>query len=138
MRCNYDQRTGCLACLLVAACGLDPAMARGQTPAAAPLTPASLTLSDLEQMAAQNNPTLSQAGAKVEAARGRALQSGLYPNPTVGYLGDRIGAAGTAGEMQGLFIDQTIVTAGKLRLNRAKFAQEVDQLTDFPYPPCKT
>src|SRR5262249_18296630 len=31
------------------------------------------------------------------------------------------------GEQQGLFIDQTIVTAGKLRLNRARFAQETSQ-----------
>jgi cobalt-zinc-cadmium efflux system outer membrane protein len=127
MHASYTQRMGCLACLFVAACGFGPSSAQGQTPAAAPATLASLTLSDLEQMAAQHNPTLTQAAAKVEAARGRAVQSGLYPNPTVGYLGDRIGAAGTAGEMQGLFIDQTIVTAGKLRLNRAKSAQEVSQ-----------
>jgi cobalt-zinc-cadmium efflux system outer membrane protein len=86
-----------------------------------------LTLLDFEQMALQGNPTLAQAAANVEAARGRALQSGLYPNPTVGYVADRIGAAGSAGELQGAFIDQTIVTAGKLRLNRAKFAQEVSQ-----------
>jgi cobalt-zinc-cadmium efflux system outer membrane protein len=78
-------------------------------------------------MAVRNNPTLAQAAANVAAARGRTVQSGLYPNPTVGYQGDRIGAAGTAGEMQGAFIDQTIVTAGKLRLNRAKFAQETSQ-----------
>jgi cobalt-zinc-cadmium efflux system outer membrane protein len=86
------------------------------------------TLADLEQMALRGNPTLAQAAANVEASRGRALQSGLYPNPTVGYLGDRINAGGTAGEMQGLFIDQTVVTAGKLRLNRAKFGQEVSQM----------
>src|SRR5205085_5500455 len=54
-------------------------------------------------------------------------QGGLYPNPTIGYVGERIGAAGTAGEMQGLFIDQTIVTAGKLRLDRAKSAQEISK-----------
>ncbi len=96
--------------------------------AASPATTnASRSLADFEQIALQNNPTLSQAAAKVEAARGRAVQSGLYPNPTVGYEGDRIGAAGSAGEMQGLFIDQSIVTGGKLRLNRAKFAQEVSQ-----------
>jgi outer membrane protein, heavy metal efflux system len=89
---------------------------------------APLTLANLEQMALAGNPTLAQAAANVEAARGRALQSGLYPNPTVGYLGDRINAAGTAGEMQGLFIDQTIITAGKLRLSRAKFGQEVSQM----------
>jgi cobalt-zinc-cadmium efflux system outer membrane protein len=79
-------------------------------------------------MALRGNPTLAQAAANVATARGRALEAGAYPNPTVGYEGDRIGAAGTAGELQGLFIDQTIVTAGKLRLNRATFAQEVSQM----------
>ncbi len=93
-----------------------------------PAAPASLTLADLEQMALRGNPTLTQAAANVEASRGRALQSGLYPNPTVGYLGDRINAGGTPGEMQGMFIDQTIVTAGKLRLNRAKSGQEVSEM----------
>jgi len=87
--------------------------------------PAPLSLGDLEQMAVQGNPTLAQAAARIEAARGKALQAGLYPNPTVGYVGDRIGAAGTAGEMQGLFVDQIIVTAGKLRLSRAAYCQEV-------------
>jgi cobalt-zinc-cadmium efflux system outer membrane protein len=86
-----------------------------------------LSLVDLEQMAVDGNPTLRQAAANVEAARGRAVQAGLYPNPTAGYEADRIGAAGTAGELQGAFIDQTIVTAGKLRLNRARYAQEVSQ-----------
>src|SRR5262249_51707160 len=76
----------------------------------------------------ENNPTLRQAGANVDAAQGRAQQAGLYPNPTVGYVGERIGAAGTAGELQGLFIDQTIVTAGKLRLSRAARAQEAAQM----------
>jgi cobalt-zinc-cadmium efflux system outer membrane protein len=89
--------------------------------------PPTLTLAALEQLAVDRNPTLLQAAANIEAAQGRAQQAGLYPNPTVGYAGDRIGAGGTAGEMQGLFIDQTIVTAGKLRLSRAKFAQEVLQ-----------
>jgi cobalt-zinc-cadmium efflux system outer membrane protein len=89
---------------------------------------AGLGLADLEQMALQGNPTLAQAAAQVQAARGRTLQSGLYPNPTVGYVGDLLGARQfSAGETQGLFIDQTIVTAGKLRLNRARYAQETTQ-----------
>jgi cobalt-zinc-cadmium efflux system outer membrane protein len=87
-----------------------------------------LSLAALEQMACEHNPTLRQANANIKAAQGRTQQAGLYPNPTVGYEGERIGAAGTAGEMQGLFIDQTIVTAGKLRLSRAKYAQEVSQM----------
>jgi cobalt-zinc-cadmium efflux system outer membrane protein len=90
--------------------------------------PPALTVAALEQLACERNPTLRQANANIDAAQGRANQAGLYPNPVVGYQGDRIGAAGTAGEMQGLFIDQTIVTAGKLRLDRAKYAQEVSQM----------
>jgi cobalt-zinc-cadmium efflux system outer membrane protein len=86
-------------------------------------------LADLELLAMQCNPTLVQAGANVDSARGRELQAGLYPNPTVGYNGEQIGLRGKAapGEQQGLFIDQTIVTAGKLCLNRARFAQETAQ-----------
>ena len=87
------------------------------------------TVAELEQLALARNPTLVQAGANVEDARGRAVQSGLYPNPTVGYNGEQIGTGrGSLGEQQGAFIDQTIVTAGKLRLNRAKFGQEVSQM----------
>jgi cobalt-zinc-cadmium efflux system outer membrane protein len=83
-----------------------------------------LSLGDLEQMALQGNPTLAQAAAAVDASRGKALQAGLYPNPTIGYVGEQIGIAGTAGELQGGFVQQTIVTAGKLRLSRAKYNQE--------------
>lgn len=83
-------------------------------------------LAALEQMALQCNPTLVQAGAKLEAARGRTLQAGLYPNPTVGYTSEEIGQRGTAGQ-QGLFVDQVIVTGRKLQLNRAKFSQEITQ-----------
>lgn len=84
----------------------------------------SLGLADLERLALQRNPTLAQAAAIIEAAQGKALQAGLCPNPTVGYQGEQIGIAGTAGELQGAFIQQEIVTAGKLRLSRAKYQQE--------------
>jgi cobalt-zinc-cadmium efflux system outer membrane protein len=83
-----------------------------------------LTLADLEQLALRGNPTLAQAAAAVGASRGKALQAGLYPNPTLGYHGENIGIAGTAGEFQGGFVQQVIVTAGKLRLSRAKYNQE--------------
>src|SRR5262249_48598826 len=87
-------------------------------------TPTALALTDLEQMALRGNPTLAQAAAAIDASRGQALQAGLYPNPTIGYAADQIGIAGTAGELQGGFVQQTIVTAGKLRLSRAKYNQE--------------
>src|SRR5689334_360802 len=54
--------------------------------------PARINLSALEQLAYQRNPTLRQAGANIEAAQGRTEQAGLYPNPTIGYSGERIGA----------------------------------------------
>lgn len=87
---------------------------------------AGLTLAELEQMAERCNPTLAQAAARVQAARGQCLQVGLYPNPVVGYLGSEIGNEGRAGQ-QGGFIGQEVVTAGKLQLNRAIASQEVRQ-----------
>lgn len=82
------------------------------------------SLADLEAIALQNNPTLAQAAAQVTGSRGAALEAGLYPNPIIGYEAEQIGAAGTPGELQGGFVQQTIVTAGKLRLSRAKYNQE--------------
>jgi cobalt-zinc-cadmium efflux system outer membrane protein len=78
----------------------------------------------LEQIALERNPTLVQAGAQISISRSKALQAGLYPNPTVGYAGELIGVNDTAGEFQGGFVQQTIITAGKLRLSRAKYCQE--------------
>jgi cobalt-zinc-cadmium efflux system outer membrane protein len=99
------------------------------TPLPAAQAAAPLTLADLEQMALQGNPTLVQAAANVQAAQGRAVQAGLYPNPTVGWNAEQLGLRGKAalGEQNGIFIDQTIVTAGKLRLSQARFAQETAQ-----------
>ena len=88
--------------------------------------PEALSLEDLERMALEQNPTLVQAAMHIQISRGEAMQAGLYPNPTVGYVAEQIGAAGTAGELQGAFIEQEIVTAGKLRLSRAKYLQGID------------
>jgi len=81
------------------------------------------SLDALEGMALSNNPTLVQASAQVRAARGGAYQAGLLPNPVVGYTSDQLGVNGTAGELQGGFISQEIVTGGKLRLSRQKWCQ---------------
>ena len=95
-----------------------------------PAKTAGLTLAQLEQIALQRNPTLAQVAAQVEISQAKALQAGLYPNPTLGYQAELIGVQGangraTPGEFQGGFIRQEIVTAGKLRLSRAKYQQEV-------------
>jgi len=74
-----------------------------------------LTLTDLQHTAYSRSPVISKAWAEVDSARGRAVQAGLCPNPVVGYEGDTINTLGTAG-YNGLFFEQTYVTAGKLRL----------------------
>lgn len=100
---------------------------RDPTPDSRPPTPA-LSLADLERMALAHNPTLPEAQADVRASEGRKLQSGLYPNPTIGYEGREIntGPVYRGGE-HGLFVEQPIVTGGKLGLSRKVFATEAEQ-----------
>ncbi len=83
-----------------------------------------MDLAALEQLAMQNNPTLVEAKLLVEASRAKAQQARLWPNPTVGYVGDQIGQKGTAGEFQGAFISQEIITAHKRKLSGDKYDQQ--------------
>src|ERR1700757_4156642 len=86
-----------------------------------------MTLEDLQRMALQKNPTFAQSAANIKAAEGRKKQSGLYPNPTVGYQGEQIRGGSFHGGEQGFFIQQDIVLNGKLGLNRTIFDQELKQ-----------
>ena len=95
------------------------------TPPRQGLPVSELQLADLEAMAIQRNPALAAAAARVDAARGQWTQVGLLPNPFIGYSGEEIGDGGTAGQ-QGGFVGQEFVTAGKLRLNRAVAAQQIE------------
>jgi cobalt-zinc-cadmium efflux system outer membrane protein len=95
-----------------------------QTPASEPKT---ITLEELQQMALQNNPTFAQSAANIQAAEGRKKQSGLYPNPTIGYQGEQIRGGSFHGGEQGFFVQQDIVLGGKLGLNRKIFDQELKQ-----------
>jgi outer membrane protein, heavy metal efflux system len=129
LRSGMATLLACLVCsagLSSSSLAADPEPHEGHIPLPSSEAPAhtALGLADLEQLALQRNPTLAQAAAAVDASRGKALQAGLCPNPTIGYRGDNIGIAGSAGEFQGGFVQQTIVTAGKLRLSRAKYNQE--------------
>ena len=58
-------------------------------------------LSDLEAMAFNNNPTLVQAQAQVDASLSKSFQAGLLPNPIAGYVSEQMGAGGGPGETQG-------------------------------------
>ncbi len=86
-----------------------------------------ITLEELQQMALQNNPTFRQSAANIQAAEGRKKQSGLYPDPTVGYQGEQIRGGSFHGGEQGFFVQQDIVLGGKLGLNRKIFDHELKQ-----------
>lgn len=85
-----------------------------------------MALTDFERMALANNPTIAQAAAGIRAAQGRARQAGVYPNPSAGFDGDEMSPGPTTrwGEI-GFFVQQEIVTAGKLGLSRRSVEQEV-------------
>lgn len=86
-----------------------------------------LTLAELEQRALGANPAIAVAAAQVEAAKGRAVQAGTLPNPTIGYTGDEIsGGAVNRGGEHGFFVEQTIPLGGKLARGRNVFAREAD------------
>lgn len=95
------------------------------TPPPQALPVSELSLTDLEEMALQRNPAVAAAAARVDAARGQWTQVGLLPNPVIGYSSEEIGDSGTSGK-QGGFIGQKLVTAGKLRLNRAVAEQQIE------------
>ena len=89
-----------------------------------PTLTTSLSLTDLESLAFQHNPTLAAATARLNAKRGKQFQAGLYPNPVAGYQGMEMGIRGTAGQ-QGGFIGQRFVMGGKLQLDQAAAGKEV-------------
>jgi cobalt-zinc-cadmium efflux system outer membrane protein len=82
------------------------------------------TLDNAQRLASQSNPTLRQAEAEIRAAKARMQQATLYPNPSVGYTGDEIRGGSNNGGKQGFFVEQSIVTAGKLSKARNVFEQE--------------
>lgn len=81
------------------------------------------TLTVLQQIAATKSPTLHAAAFAVETARGNLIQARAYPNPTVGWNVQPSNDGSTAG-VQGPFIDQKIMTSGKLK--KAAAAAEMD------------
>ncbi len=111
---GHGIRTRILTLIVSAAVLLgEAALVVAQVPSAT--TPGgTLSLEDLERMALEKNPTLSQAQASIRAAQGRQTQAGLYPNPLVGYqLEDQ--TSRIPNQNKNFFWFQVpIVTAGKL------------------------
>jgi cobalt-zinc-cadmium efflux system outer membrane protein len=111
--------------VLLAAIGLTGSVDPAAQP---PATQPPLRLEDLERLALENNPTVRQAQADVDAARGRARQAGALPNPVAGYFAEEVspGSVIRGGE-HGVFFEQSIPLGGKLGLSQSVFEREADQ-----------
>lgn len=79
--------------------------------------PVGLTLEAIESIALANNPTIAELVATTQKAAGFKTQVGLRANPTLGYNATQIADQGT--DQHTVFIQQTIITADKLALNRS-------------------
>ena len=88
------------------------------------LTKRQWNIGDFEQLALRNNPAILQAAAAASRLDGALVQSGLRPNPGIGYFGQEIGNEGNAGQ-HGAFVSQTFVTGNKLEWNRQIVRQDV-------------
>ncbi len=88
-----------------------------------------LTLASLESIALSSNPSIERAAALVNAARARALQVSLRPNPEVGFEFQQLGSDGLA-EQYGVLIRQEIVRGEKLRLNRSIELHRANRLAE--------
>jgi cobalt-zinc-cadmium efflux system outer membrane protein len=103
--------------------GLESSGETVSAPGVASTSPA-LGLKEWQELAFRHNPTLAAASARRNAARGRQIQAGRYPNPVLGYHGSEIGNDGTPGQ-QGGFVRQRFITGGKLHLDQEAAGQTV-------------
>jgi outer membrane protein, heavy metal efflux system len=95
---------------------------------AEPAPPPPGSVDDFVKLAVERNPRLARAAIAIDAARGRHLQAGLYPNPDVAIAWDEIGdRTAVGGILTAPRVTQTIVTGRKLTLAQAVAAREVDQ-----------
>lgn len=94
-----------------------------------PVPPAPASMDDFVRLAVERNPRLARANLAIEAARGKHLQAGLYPNPELAASWDEIGDRTGNGIITAPKVTQTIVTGKKLTLAQAVAAREVDQAT---------
>ena len=107
---------------------ISPAVAQQAVPTGVDRAAPPLTLQELQALALRSNPTIAQAQAAIEGARGRARQAGLLPNPTIGYTAEELsGGPIINGGEHGVFVEQTIPLGGKLARGRTVFEREADQ-----------
>jgi cobalt-zinc-cadmium efflux system outer membrane protein len=87
-------------------------------------------IDDLVALAVARNPRLAKATFAIDAARGRHIQAGLYPNPELAINWDEIGdRTGQGGVLAIPLLTQKVITGRKLTLSQAVVAAEIDQAT---------
>jgi outer membrane protein, heavy metal efflux system len=84
------------------------------------------SLQQLEEQATAQSPVLRRDLARIEAARGIALQAGLYPNPHFDSGNPPFTIAGRNSQFN-FGVQQEIVVKGKLKLERAAAERQVKQ-----------
>lgn len=82
-----------------------------------------IDLEDLLALAFANNPAIQELAATTQIAAGYRTQVGLYANPLVGYQGQQLADEGTDQHL--IFVQQQIITGGKLGLNRTVLNEAV-------------
>ena len=75
-----------------------------------------VNISYFRDLALTRSPAVSIGQQRVEAAKGRQVQAGLYPNTRVGYHANEIGMHGSDGA-HGVFLQQRFITGGKRELD---------------------
>jgi cobalt-zinc-cadmium efflux system outer membrane protein len=88
------------------------------------LAPAPRALAEFVALAERSHPKLRAALAAVEAARGKAVQARLYPNPMLAGASPQI--SGAFSQWNG-FVTQDVVTAGKLKLAQQAALRDVQK-----------
>ncbi|MFM7074898.1 MAG: TolC family protein [Planctomycetaceae bacterium] len=89
-----------------------------------PAAPEPTTLEEFVALAERGHPRLLAARAAIEAARGKAVQSRLYPNPVIAGFSPQM--AGPDSQWSGT-VAQDIVTGGKLRLQQQAALRDVQR-----------
>ena len=88
--------------------------------------PETVDLPSFWNLTLANNPSLREAAAALEAARGRFIQATKYPNPQVTYSQENIGTSKDAIGATRVEITQEILTASKRPLDLAIAARGAD------------
>ena len=87
-----------------------------------------VALEALVAIALEQNPRLAKVTFGVEAARGKAHQAGLYPNPLVELKWDELGDIQSRSGVNTLpLVTQELVMGRKLKLSRAAAEREAEQ-----------